>query len=535
MEYSPPQPPSESGTPRRDRIVPVASARGRARAPAVIVLHGAGSRRRTTPTTRAPRSRTASPRSPSTTAATARPRATLGPGVIDDLQQPGALRSPSGPRWTSAAIGRARLEHGRAARDPRRRPPATRSRRRSRSAPPPSGCCSGRAAAWPTGKPPPPGSALDGDADRRPGARRPGSRSTTSARQSSDWATKPLLLIHARGDEVVPYQHSEELYERAAEPKRLLLLEGGDHRSAQHDAELQGESLRWLMRAKLRQTGLRRAAGLAARARAASHSRRPTSISTRLSSCGAVRPATHLVVAAHELDQEALEPGQHQVEREQHARAQAVAQLPQHPCDEAHRERLVDRRRVHLSSSARCRPGTTSPTAGRRPRRSRRHRTAGSRSGRSRSRARAARRARSSSARPRKPRHQAQAKTASAPPIAPPYQTRPDAGEEVAEAVVADVVPVLDQVVDARADEPADERRRRSSRRPSRPACRAPSKRRAMTAPAADEAEREHEPEGLERRAGRDGSRAARPAIIRRARGGAGGATGSPSGRRASR
>ena len=47
----------------------------------------------------------------------------------------------------------------------------------------------------------------------------------------------------------MPYSHSEELYERAAEPKRLLLLEGGDHRSAQHDAELQGESLRWLARA----------------------------------------------------------------------------------------------------------------------------------------------------------------------------------------------------------------------------------------------------------------------------------------------
>jgi uncharacterized protein len=59
---------------------------------------------------------------------------------------------------------------------------------------------------------------------------------------------KPLLLIHAKGDEQVPYQHSEELYARAAEPKRLVLLEGGDHRSAQHDAELQGESLRWLAR-----------------------------------------------------------------------------------------------------------------------------------------------------------------------------------------------------------------------------------------------------------------------------------------------
>src|SRR5262249_32359529 len=61
-------------------------------------------------------------------------------------------------------------------------------------------------------------------------------------------AGKPLLLIHAEGDEQVPYAHSEELYARASEPKRLLLLEGGDHRSAQHDSEIQGESLRWLVR-----------------------------------------------------------------------------------------------------------------------------------------------------------------------------------------------------------------------------------------------------------------------------------------------
>jgi len=60
--------------------------------------------------------------------------------------------------------------------------------------------------------------------------------------------TKPLLLIHAKGDETVPYGRSEELYERAAEPKGLWLLEGGDHRSAQHDLEIQGESLRWLLK-----------------------------------------------------------------------------------------------------------------------------------------------------------------------------------------------------------------------------------------------------------------------------------------------
>ena len=58
-----------------------------------------------------------------------------------------------------------------------------------------------------------------------------------------------LLLMHARGDERIPYTTSEELYAAAGEPKRLLLLPGGHHRSLQHDLELQGESLRFIRRA----------------------------------------------------------------------------------------------------------------------------------------------------------------------------------------------------------------------------------------------------------------------------------------------
>jgi alpha-beta hydrolase superfamily lysophospholipase len=58
-----------------------------------------------------------------------------------------------------------------------------------------------------------------------------------------------LLLMHARGDEQVPYTHSEELYAAAGEPKRLLVLPGGHHRSLQHDVEMQNESLRFLERA----------------------------------------------------------------------------------------------------------------------------------------------------------------------------------------------------------------------------------------------------------------------------------------------
>jgi alpha-beta hydrolase superfamily lysophospholipase len=58
-----------------------------------------------------------------------------------------------------------------------------------------------------------------------------------------------LLLLHARGDEQIPYTVSEDLYAAAHEPKRLLLLPGGHHRSLQHDLELQAVSRRFIRNA----------------------------------------------------------------------------------------------------------------------------------------------------------------------------------------------------------------------------------------------------------------------------------------------
>jgi alpha-beta hydrolase superfamily lysophospholipase len=55
-----------------------------------------------------------------------------------------------------------------------------------------------------------------------------------------------LLLLHARGDERVPYTVSERIYEAAGQPKRLLLLPGGHHRSVQHDEELQAASRKFI-------------------------------------------------------------------------------------------------------------------------------------------------------------------------------------------------------------------------------------------------------------------------------------------------
>jgi uncharacterized protein len=60
---------------------------------------------------------------------------------------------------------------------------------------------------------------------------------------------KPLLLIHAEGDDQIPSEFSRELHARAAEPRKLIVLPGGHHRSAQHDPEVHGVALRWLERA----------------------------------------------------------------------------------------------------------------------------------------------------------------------------------------------------------------------------------------------------------------------------------------------
>lgn len=64
-----------------------------------------------------------------------------------------------------------------------------------------------------------------------------------------EMGNKPLLLIHAKGDERIPYTWSEELAEHAEDPSKLIVVPGGHHRSAQHDMELQGIALRWLERA----------------------------------------------------------------------------------------------------------------------------------------------------------------------------------------------------------------------------------------------------------------------------------------------
>ena len=70
----------------------------------------------------------------------------------------------------------------------------------------------------------------------------------TAAAASLGHATA-LLLLHAQGDERVPYAVSEELHTAAAQPKRLIVFPGGHHRSLQHDLEVQNLSVRFAERA----------------------------------------------------------------------------------------------------------------------------------------------------------------------------------------------------------------------------------------------------------------------------------------------
>ena len=244
MEYSPPQPPSESG--RHAGIawclwLPA----GDGPWPAVIVLHGAGSRKEN----HADYARAAVAHGLAALTFDNRghgeTEGPLGNGVIDDI---GALAA-----WLAA---RPEVEDGRIGVRGSSMGGLLAVHAAAESPDIAAAVAICPAAEWMLaedvqreldGRPPRTGSAM--------------SEMRVDAPALADWldhhdvedaaermGSKPLLLIHARGDEVVPYTQSEKLYERAAEPKRLVLLEGGHHRSAQHDAELQGESLRWLAR-----------------------------------------------------------------------------------------------------------------------------------------------------------------------------------------------------------------------------------------------------------------------------------------------
>ena len=56
----------------------------------------------------------------------------------------------------------------------------------------------------------------------------------------------PVLLVHARGDDVVPFSHSLLLTEHLTTETTLLALPGGSHTTAQHDPRVHSFTVRWL-------------------------------------------------------------------------------------------------------------------------------------------------------------------------------------------------------------------------------------------------------------------------------------------------
>ena len=59
--------------------------------------------------------------------------------------------------------------------------------------------------------------------------------------------TCPVLLVHARGDTVVPLEHSLAWRRPSAGPTDLVILAGGDHGSAQASPEIHERVIRWLI------------------------------------------------------------------------------------------------------------------------------------------------------------------------------------------------------------------------------------------------------------------------------------------------
>lgn len=55
----------------------------------------------------------------------------------------------------------------------------------------------------------------------------------------------PALILQGSADETVPLEHAYRLYERAKEPKELVVIPGSGHR-LRHDAKAMDTALKWL-------------------------------------------------------------------------------------------------------------------------------------------------------------------------------------------------------------------------------------------------------------------------------------------------
>jgi len=62
-----------------------------------------------------------------------------------------------------------------------------------------------------------------------------GFRLVSPIRYIAEIAPRPLLLVHGRQDGVVAVAHAYKLYDRAGEPKQIIIVDGAEHRLRQND------------------------------------------------------------------------------------------------------------------------------------------------------------------------------------------------------------------------------------------------------------------------------------------------------------
>ena len=58
-------------------------------------------------------------------------------------------------------------------------------------------------------------------------------------------APRPLLLVHGSRDETVDVSHAHRLYERAGDPRQIVIVDGAGHRLRQNDRAM-AISIDWL-------------------------------------------------------------------------------------------------------------------------------------------------------------------------------------------------------------------------------------------------------------------------------------------------
>ena len=62
-----------------------------------------------------------------------------------------------------------------------------------------------------------------------------GFRLVSPIRYVAGIAPRPLLLVHGSQDETVEVSHAHKLYDRAGEPKQLIVVDGAGHRLRQNN------------------------------------------------------------------------------------------------------------------------------------------------------------------------------------------------------------------------------------------------------------------------------------------------------------